>query len=144
MQRFAKECIMKITIRSENGMNKVDYMLRIHEIVGNGFIDMEATGKKLKKLIFEKGYTVRGIQNYLGLNGPNSIYRWFKGKALPSTDHLYELSKLFRVHMEDLLVPYGTQVDFECALEIKENRNAENRWRRMIAYYELMNKCVLD
>lgn len=68
-------------------------------------IDMEATGRKLKRMIKKSGYTVKEIQEYLNLSCPQPIYRWCKGTVLPSIDHLYSLSKLFRIHMEDMLVP---------------------------------------
>ena len=51
------------------------------------------------------GCSVRDIQEYLQLSCPQPIYRWFQGRILPSVDHLYMLSRLFQVHMEDLLIP---------------------------------------
>ena len=67
-------------------------------------IDPIKTGKKLKQLLELEGYNVKHIQEYLHLSCPQSIYRWYKGKALPSVEHLYALSKLLQVHMEDLFV----------------------------------------
>ncbi len=68
-------------------------------------IDMEKTGILLKELFDRYGYTVKDIQKILHLSCPQPIYRWFKGSILPSVDHLYVLSRLLKVHMEDLLVP---------------------------------------
>lgn len=68
-------------------------------------IDLEETGNHLKNLIMGRGYTVKEIQNILHLSCPQPIHRWFKGQILPSVDHLYVLSKLLRVHMEELLLP---------------------------------------
>ncbi len=68
-------------------------------------IDMIKTGALLKRRIENAGYTVRDIQNILHLSCPQPIYRWYKGTILPSVDHLYVLSKLLKMHMEDLLVP---------------------------------------
>lgn len=67
-------------------------------------IDQIKTGEKLKHLLRLEGYDVKHIQKYLHLSCPQSIYRWYKGKALPSVEHLYALSKLLQVHMEDLFV----------------------------------------
>ena len=67
-------------------------------------IDQVKTGIKLKKMLKAAGYEVSDIQKYLHLSCPQSIYRWFKGKTLPSVEHLCALSKLLNVHMEDLLV----------------------------------------
>ena len=68
-------------------------------------IDMEKTGKRLKDAIKAAGFDVKTIQNYLHLSCPQPIYRWFRGKVLPSVDHLYVLSGLLGVHMEELIVP---------------------------------------
>lgn len=67
-------------------------------------IDMQRTGALLKKKIEDAGYTVKELQEKLLLSCPQPIYRWFKGKVLPSINHLYALSQLLHVHMEDLLV----------------------------------------
>ena len=71
---------------------------------------MQRTGTLLKKKVEEAGYTVKELQEKLMLSCPQPIYRWFKGKVLPSVNHLYVLSQLLHVHMEDLLVPEN-QVD---------------------------------
>lgn len=67
-------------------------------------IDLEQTGIKLKSIIKAVGYDVKYIQQYLHLSCPQSIYRWLKGKILPSVEHLSVLSILLGVHMEELLV----------------------------------------
>ena len=74
-------------------------------------IDQVKTGIKLKKTLKAAGYDVRDIQEYLHLSCPQSIYRWFKGKILPSVEHLCALSKLLNVHMEDLLVLQGQYIE---------------------------------
>lgn len=67
-------------------------------------INIGETGIQLKEKMDGFGYTVRDIQKYLGLSCPQSIYRWYQGKALPAVGHLYALSTLFQVHIEELLV----------------------------------------
>ena len=67
-------------------------------------IDMQRTGIKLKCMLESAGYTPRMIQEYLHLSCVQPIYRWYKGLILPSVDHLFMLSELLNVHMEDLLV----------------------------------------
>ena len=78
-------------------------------------IDQVKTGIQLKKMLKMAGYDVRYIQEYLHLSCPQSIYRWFKGKILPSVDHLFAHSRLLGVHMEDLLVLKGHSVCYENA-----------------------------
>ncbi len=79
-------------------------------------IDQVKTGIKLKMLLKVAGYDVKYIQEYLHLSCPQSIYRWFKGKVLPSVEHLCTLSKLLNVHMEDLLVLQGESVFYSIPL----------------------------
>lgn len=73
-------------------------------------IDMFRTGKNIEKMIRNAGYDVKYIQSYLQLSCPQPIYRWFKGQILPTVDHLFMLSKLLKVHMEDLLVQKQEEV----------------------------------
>ena len=80
-------------------------------------INMEKTGLLLREKVLEQGYTVKDIQKYLGLSCPQPIYRWFKGKVLPTLDHLFMLSRMLDVHMEELLV---LEMDEE-RQEIEEN-----------------------
>ena len=46
----------------------------------------------------------RMSQEYLHLSCVQPIYRWCKGLILPSVDHLFTLSELLNVYMEDFLV----------------------------------------
>lgn len=66
-------------------------------------IDPLKLGMNLKKYIKKIGYKVKDIQNYLCLECPQPIYRWFKGSTYPSIHHLYVLSCLFGVSMNELI-----------------------------------------
>ncbi|MCM1133944.1 MAG: helix-turn-helix domain-containing protein [Clostridium sp.] len=76
-------------------------------------IDLEKTGIHLKNLITQQGYTVKDIQDVLRLSCPQPVYRWFKGQILPSVDHLYVLSRLLCVHMEELLISSQMEISFQ-------------------------------
>lgn len=67
-------------------------------------IDIKRTGEHLKKMISDAEYSVSDIQKYLELSCPQPVYRWFKGKILPSVDHLLSLAFLLNCHMDELLV----------------------------------------
>lgn len=67
-------------------------------------IDLILTGQRIRSVIFGSGYSVKEIQEILNLSCPQPVYRWMHGYMLPSVDNLYMLSRLFDVHMEDLLV----------------------------------------
>ena len=70
-------------------------------------LDTILTGQKIHSAIINSGYSVRQIQEMLKLEDPQPIYRWIHGRCMPSTDNLYKLSKIFNMHMEELLVEMG-------------------------------------
>lgn len=67
-------------------------------------IDLPATGENIRRLRMEKGNTVIELQEYLGLNCPQTVYLWQRGRNLPSVDNLYAISKLWGVSMNDILI----------------------------------------
>ena len=68
-------------------------------------IDLVATGENITRLRKARGLTVRDLQNWFGFEEPQAIYKWQKGKSLPTVDNLYALGTLLDVPMEELLVP---------------------------------------
>ncbi len=92
-------------------------------------IDMCKTGKNIESMIKNAGYNVKTIQKYLQLSCPQPIYRWYKGQILPTVDHLFMLSKLLHVHMEELIVQKQDKI--ECLIFENESKSRE---QRMILY----------
>ena len=78
-------------------------------------IQQEETGRKIKKLLFENGYTVKDVQSARGFENPQSIYKWISGKSLPSLDNFIILSRLLHTSIEDILV---IDVDIICCKAI--------------------------
>ena len=68
-------------------------------------IDPVATGANIMRLRKERGLTVRDLQSYFGFEEPQAIYKWQRGKSLPTVDNLYALGALLGVPMEEILVP---------------------------------------
>lgn len=100
-------------------------------------IDPIKTGEKIKKMLAAAGYEVRDIQEYLHLSCPQSIYRWFKGKILPSVEHLCALSRLLNVHMEDLLVVQEQSIE-DNIVEVTGNA----RIRRLLLYMKCLREAA--
>lgn len=67
-------------------------------------IDAAATGRNLCRLRLEKGYSVKELQEYLGLGCLQDVYQWQAGRSLPSVDNLYAVSRLWGVSMNEILV----------------------------------------
>ena len=68
-------------------------------------IDLVATGENISRLRKARGLTVRDLQNWFGFEEPQAIYKWQKGKSLPTVDNLYALGALLDVPLEEILVP---------------------------------------
>ena len=68
-------------------------------------IDLAATGENITRLRKSRGLTVRDLQNWFGFEEPQAIYKWQKGKSLPTVDNLYALGFLLDVTMDEILVP---------------------------------------
>ena len=64
-------------------------------------IDMQATGKQIKKIMLQQGYTIN----------PQAIYKWFRGESIPKIDVLFALSKLFNVPIDDLIIGESLIID---------------------------------
>ena len=72
--------------------------------MGFPVIDPVATGENIARLRKERNLTVRDLQTYFGFEEPQAIYKWQKGKSLPSVDNLYALGALLEVPMDAILV----------------------------------------
>lgn len=59
-------------------------------------IQQKETGSRIKSLLRESGYTVRDIQNAMGFENPQAVYKWISGKCLPSLDNFLILSRLLK------------------------------------------------
>lgn len=59
---------------------------------------------KLRELIVTSPFTREELANMLELTSPRVIYDWECGKKLPNVENLYNLSLIFNLKMEDLLI----------------------------------------
>lgn len=50
------------------------------------------------------GYTVKDVQEVMGFENPQAVYKWLSGKSLPSLENLLILSKLLNISIENILV----------------------------------------
>lgn len=82
-------------------------------------IDPIATGKNIVRLRKARGMTVRDLQAYFGFEEPQAIYKWQRGKSLPSVDNLYALGALLEVSMDEILVPAASKPN-QIAIEPQE------------------------
>ena len=66
-------------------------------------IDLHSTGARINELRRERGITVDELRIYLGMNNPNSIYKWFRGEVLPTLENMYALSVILEVPIDAII-----------------------------------------
>lgn len=67
-------------------------------------IDMTATGANIHKMIKDRKMTISYIQDIFGFNTPQSIYKWFRGDALPTIDNMVILAKILDTTIDTIIV----------------------------------------
>lgn len=95
-------------------------------------IDKKRTGMHLRRIMDERGLSVKDVQQYLGLGSVQSVYHWLNGLSMPTIDNLYALSELFQMSVDDML----------CGNRRYVPRNRYDlQFERLRAYYEKINEC---
>ena len=65
-------------------------------------------GRQIKKLHRGKWLnTSKNVQNAMGFENPQAVYKWISGRSLPSLDNFVILSRLLHTSIEDILVIDG-------------------------------------
>ena len=77
-------------------------MQRSEADVSMPYIDMETTGKMLKAVMGEKGFSAKEIAEILGISR-NAVYFWWEGKRLPSVDNLVCMAYVMETKIDDLI-----------------------------------------
>lgn len=99
-------------------------------------INKRATGINLRKIMDQRGITVKDVQKYLGLGSVQSVYHWLNGISMPTIDNLYALSELFNLSIDALVRGNRESAIMpDVALEI-----SAPYYKRMHSYYEKLNE----
>ena len=67
-------------------------------------INMQKTGERISCLRKEKGITIKQIQEEMGFNTPQAIYKWQNGTTLPSLENLVVLAEMFETTIAEIVV----------------------------------------
>ena len=67
-------------------------------------IDMVNTGLNITRLRRATNLSVKEVQEVLGFNTPQALYKWERGLTLPTLDNLIILAELFNVSLVEILV----------------------------------------
>ena len=103
-------------------------------------IQQKETGSRIKSLLRESGYTVRDIQNAMGFENPQAVYKWISGKCLPSLDNFLILSRLLNTSIEDILVIDG-DISYNIGNFISYVIKASGRMRTAAYNDDVANDC---
>ena len=94
-------------------------------------INKKETGVKIRRIMDEKGFSVKDVQGYLGLGSVQSVYHWLNGISMPTIDNLYALSELFKVPIDGMI--YGNRKKY-----VYQPKTPQEK--RLYAYYVELNK----
>ena len=72
-------------------------------------IDTKRTGARLRKICREYRISVRDIQAFAHLASNQAVYSWFNGKALPSVDNFFALSRLTGIPIDNMIIEQGNE-----------------------------------
>ena len=67
-------------------------------------VNMIETGNNISRLRKMKGISIKEIQEAMGFNTPQAIFKWQRGETMPSLDNLLVLSELFEVSVDEILI----------------------------------------
>jgi transcriptional regulator with XRE-family HTH domain len=67
-------------------------------------INMIETGKNIKTIIKLNNIKIVQIQQILGFNTPQAIYKWFRGEAMPTIDNMVVLAATLNTTLDNLIV----------------------------------------
>lgn len=94
-------------------------------------INKKGTGVKIRKIMDEKGYSVKDIQKYLGLGSVQSVYHWLNGISMPTIDNLYALSELFQISIDEMICGNRKKYVYQPKTSLE---------KRLYAYYTEIQK----
>ena len=92
-------------------------------------IDRKRTGIRLRRVMDERGLSVKDVQQYLELGSVQSVYHWLNGLSMPTIDNLYALSELFQILIDAMVCGNRKPIQAEYVL-----KNQTTQQRRMHVY----------
>ncbi len=66
-------------------------------------INVTMTGANIAALRKKRGLSIREVQEVLGFNTPQAIFKWQRGECLPTLDNLVILAALFDVTLDEIV-----------------------------------------
>lgn len=67
-------------------------------------INMQKTGANIKMLMKLNNIKVIQIQDILGFNTPQAIYKWLRGEPMPTIDNMVILATLLNTTIDNIII----------------------------------------
>jgi transcriptional regulator with XRE-family HTH domain len=67
-------------------------------------INMQKTGANIKMLMKLNNIKVIQIQDILGFNTPQAIYKWLRGESMPTIDNMVILATLLNTTIDNIII----------------------------------------
>ena len=67
-------------------------------------INVKETGRRIATVRERAGLSVADLQQMLGFEAPQAIYKWQRGETMPSLDHLIILAAACNVQIDELII----------------------------------------
>ena len=67
-------------------------------------ISLRRTGQNIYHLMKEHNLSVKDVQEAVGFEYPQAVYKWIRGESLPSIDNLVVLALLFKTTIDKIVV----------------------------------------
>lgn len=67
-------------------------------------INMQKTGANIKMLMKLNNVKVIQIQDILGFNTPQAIYKWLRGESMPTIDNMVILATLLNTTIDNIII----------------------------------------
>lgn len=67
-------------------------------------VNMVETGNNISRLRKLKGISIKEIQEAMGFNTPQAIFKWQRGESLPTIDNLLVLAELFDTTIDEIVI----------------------------------------
>ena len=67
-------------------------------------IDMAATGRNIRQMMEDAGFTAEDVRNACGFSTRNGIYKWFSGQTMPTIDNFVILAAMFGTTIDRMIV----------------------------------------
>ena len=97
-------------------------------------INLRETGVNLHRIMDKRGITPKDIKEFLNLGSIQTVYNWCNGLNMPTVDHLYALSQLLQVSIDEIICGNRKAIVPEPIVIIENPRT-----RRLYAYYKQLN-----